>query len=420
MSPYFPFSFDSGQDRFNGLLKMLTINFLHYAKTRYTYMCNAILYNGGKAMNPFQYGQVVKKTDFCKRPKLEKELTANIREGQNVYIQGERRIGKTSLIWETVRKVTKCRMMYIDFLAVKASDDFIKRIITGIISLEKSAGSLEKIFQKLSRLRPVASIDPITGLPTLSLDSSIDLKPDSVPGVVDLIASYHTKSKPVVVVFDEFQDVLNMKDFQEILALLRSKIQFLSDICFIFAGSIRNKMDLIFNDPNSAFYKSAKSIQVGPINKDSFQKFIRNKFETGKRQIPFETLGAIFKICFNIPGDVQQLCSALWDTTSSGTRMSENYIQPALERIFSNELRGYEASLNILTKQQLKLLTGLARLGGKAPMSSDFMKQSGIIQASSIKRALNRLIHLNIIFYIDNEYRFVNPFFRAWLLYKKL
>jgi hypothetical protein len=371
-------------------------------------------------MNPFQYGQVVKKSDFCKRPKLGKELTANIRKGQNVYIQGERRIGKTSLIWETVRKIKKYRMMYIDFLAVKASDDFIKRIITGIISLEKSAGNLEKIFQKLSRLRPVASIDPITGLPTLSLDSSIDLKPDSVPGVVDLIASYHTKSKPVVVVFDEFQDVLNMKDFHEILALLRSKVQFLSDICFIFAGSIRNKMDLIFNDPNSAFYKSAKSIQVGPINKDNFQKFIRNKFETGKRQISFETLGAIFKICFNIPGDVQQMGSALWDTTSSGTRISENHIQPALERIFSNELKGYEASLTILTKQQLKLLTGLARLGGKAPMSSDFMKQSGIIQASSIKRALNRLIDLNIIFYIDNEYRFVNPFFRAWLLYKKL
>ena len=41
-------------------------------------MYNAILYNRGKAMNPFQYGQVVKKSDFCKRPKLEKELTADI------------------------------------------------------------------------------------------------------------------------------------------------------------------------------------------------------------------------------------------------------------------------------------------------------------------------------------------------------
>ena len=252
------------------------------------------------------------------------------------------------------------------------------------------------------------------------IEYSIDLKPDSVPGVVDLIASYHTKSKPIVVVFDEFQDVLNMKDFHKILALLRSKVQFLSDISFIFVGSIRNKMDLIFNDSSSAFYKSAVSIQVGPINKENFQKFIRSKFESGKRQVSLETLGEIFKICFNIPGDVQQLCGALWETTSSSTRIPEKYIQPALERIFSNELKGYEASLTILTKQQFKLLTGLARVGGKAPMSSDFMKQSGIIQASSIKRALNRLIDLNIIFYIDNEYRFINPFFRAWLLYKKL
>ncbi|MGD8296056.1 MAG: hypothetical protein PVG67_06675 [Desulfobacterales bacterium] len=126
-------------------------------------------------MNPFQYGQVVKKTDFCKRPRLEKELTANIRKGQNVYIQGERRIGKTSLIWETVRKLAKYRMTYIDFLAVKASENFIKRIITGIISMQKSAVGLEKMFQSLSRLRPVASVDPITGLPMLSLDSSIEL-----------------------------------------------------------------------------------------------------------------------------------------------------------------------------------------------------------------------------------------------------
>ena len=80
-------------------------------------------------MNPFQYGQVVKEKGFCKRPKLEKELAANIHKGQNVYIQGERRIGKTSLIWETVRKLKNYRMLYVDFLAVKASDDFIKHRI---------------------------------------------------------------------------------------------------------------------------------------------------------------------------------------------------------------------------------------------------------------------------------------------------
>jgi len=79
----------------------------------------------------------------------------------------------------------------------------------------------------------------------------------------------------------------------------------------------------------------------------------------------------------------------------------------------------YETTLNIITKQQLKMLTGLARLGGKAPMSSGFLKNSGIAQASSVQRAMHRLIDLKIIFHSENEYRFVNPFFRAWLLYKK-
>ena len=370
-------------------------------------------------MNPFRYGQIVKKEDFCQRPDLNKKLSANIGRGQNVYIQGERRIGKTSLIFETIRKLKNYRLIYVDLLEVKSSDSFLKRIITAFISLEKSTGFTEKIFKKLSHLKPIASIDPITNLPTLSLDSAIEFRPDSIPGVVDLISSYHSKTKPVVVVFDEFQDILNLKDATETLAILRSRVQFQSGIPYIFSGSIRNKMDGIFNDPDSAFFKSAIPIQVGPIDRDKFQKFIISKFKTGTRQITVETLDTIFTICFEIPGDIQQLCSALWETTSADSKISQDYIPPALEQVFSHELKGYETTLNIITKQQLKMLTGLARLGGKAPMSSGFLKNSGIAQPSSVQRALSRVIDLKIIFHSENEYRFVNPFFRAWLLYKK-
>jgi len=48
-------------------------------------------------MNPFKYGQIVQHTDFCQRPALIANLSKNIEKGQNVYVQGERRIGKTSL-----------------------------------------------------------------------------------------------------------------------------------------------------------------------------------------------------------------------------------------------------------------------------------------------------------------------------------
>ena len=90
----------------------------------------------------------------------------------------------------------------------------------------------------------------------------------------------------------------------------------------------------------------------------------------------------------------------------------------ALERIFAHESKGYQTTLKIISGQQLKFLTGLARIGGDTPTSSQFLKQAGIPQASSAQAALKRLLDLKIIFHYQKEYRFVNPFFRAWLLYK--
>jgi hypothetical protein len=189
---------------------------------------------------------------------------------------------------------------------------------------------------------------------------------------------------------------------------------------YIFAGSIRNKMDSIFTDPDSAFFKAAIPIHVGPLEKETFQKFITVKFETGKRRITHATLDTLFDICVAIPGDIQQLCIALWETTSAGDKISEKQMPAALAIVFSNELKGYETVLNVISKQQLMLLTALARMGGKAPMSLEFLKKSGITQSSSVRRALHRLIDMKIVFHLESEYRFVNPFFRAWLLQKKL
>ncbi len=371
-------------------------------------------------MNPFKFGQIVKESNFCTRPELEKKLSNEIKRGQNVYIQGERRTGKSSLIIETVRKLKKQRIIYVDLLEIKTSYDFLKRVVTSVISIGHSTGVLNRVFQKLSHLRPVASIDPLSGMPTLTLDSSVQLNPDSIPGILDLISSYQLKTKPLVVVFDEFQDILNLKDADETLAQLRSKIQFQSDIPFLFAGSVRNRMDHIFNAPDSPFFKSAIPIQVGSLDKELFQKFIVDKFKSGKRTISSKVMNPIFELCFDVAGDIQQLCGALWDLTSQGDILLEEQIPLALKQVFAHESKGYETILKILSSQQLKLLSGLARMGGYSPMSSQFLRNTGIPQASSAQAAIKRLLDLKILFYYENDYRFVNPFFRAWLLYKNL
>ncbi|MFH0799980.1 MAG: AAA family ATPase [Pseudomonadota bacterium] len=368
-------------------------------------------------MNPFKYGRVVSAGDFCPRPVLIKQLIAFIKSGQNVVLQGERRIGKTSLIHEAARLLKNRRTLYVDLLEIKTTDDLCRRMVKSLISMEQKAGLLEKIFKSLSQLRPVVSVDPLTGHPSITLDTAVSLKPDSIDGMLDLVGGIH-KHKPLVVVFDEFQDILNLPDSQEILALLRSKIQFHKTLPYIFAGSVRNQMADIFTDPESPFFKSAVTMDVGPLDTSAFSGFIAGKFALGKRTIEKKLILKILSIAENIPGDVQELCGAIWETTSHKDGISDANIGPALELIYSREAKGYEAGLVQLSGQQMKCLVALARMGGKSPQSSAFVHGAGLTLPASVKKALNRLIQLKIVYRHQGEYKFVNPFFKSWLMWK--
>ncbi len=368
-------------------------------------------------MNPFKYGIIVSGDDFCPRPELKKKLSSFISSGQNVLLEGERRVGKTSLIYETVKSLKNIRFLYVDLLEIKTIDDLCRRIIKSLISLENKSGFVEKLYKSLSHFRPSMSIDPLTGSPSLSLEPSIKFKPESIEELVELIKKESQKNK-LVVVFDEFQDILNLKEAPETLAVLRSKIQFHSDIPYVFSGSIRSQMNQIFNYPDSAFYKSAITLTVGPLKNDIFTNFIKNKFLIGKRKISNNLIIKLLDIAQHIPGDIQQLCGAVWEVTEEKEIDNKSIITAALKLIFSRELKGYEAYMKQISGQQLRCLIGLAKTDGTSLYSSDFIKISGIKQPSSIKKAIDRLEKINIVFFSEERYKFLNPFFKSWLLYK--
>ncbi|MBN1577166.1 MAG: ATP-binding protein [Chitinispirillaceae bacterium] len=369
-------------------------------------------------MNPFKYGRIVVDEDFCSRPVIEEQLTNFILSKQNVLIEGERRTGKTSLIYETVRKLKSYRYLYIDCFEIRTIEDFCRRTVNAMISMEKRAGFIESLVKSLAHLRPKMTIDPLTGEPSIGLDAVTGARPDSIEGLMDVIADEYGKRK-IVVVFDEFQDILHLKDAQAILAVFRGKIQFHTSIPYVFSGSIRGSMHEIFYDPASPFFKSAASMTVSNLERERFGEFIIAKFlHNGGRRIQKELLTAVFEIAQDTPGDVQELCAAIWDSTSSRQSITTDIIPAALDLIFSREQRVYENYLGLLTGQQLRCLVSLARLNGKAPFSAEFIQDSGIRQPGSIQKALERLIGLRIIYLVNREYKYVNPFFRAWLLGK--
>jgi hypothetical protein len=117
-----------------------------------------------------------------------------------------------------------------------------------------------------------------------------------------------------------------------------------------------------------------------------------------------------------LPGISKQLCETLWEVTPEGDAVSSDKLKAALELIFSREQKSYEAFVSLLTDFQLKCLSALAKEGGKKIYSMDFIKAVGPHSSASVNRAMTRMIDINILFKRGKEIRFVNPFFKAWLL----
>ena len=175
-------------------------------------------------------------------------------------------------------------------------------------------------------------------------------------------------------------------------------------------------MDEIFTSPNSAFFKSAIPLTVDPMPYEEFSKFLVKKFESGGRKVFGETLKQVFEIANNITGDIQQLCEALWEVTPEEDAVSTDKLKAALELIFARKQKSYETFVSLLTDFQLKCLTALAKEGGRRVYSMDFVKAVGHHSSASVNRAITRMISINILFQSGKEIRFVNPFFKAWLL----
>ena len=81
-------------------------------------------------MIPFKYGVVVSGKDFCGRNESIEEIKTFILSSQNIFIQGERRIGKTSLVFETIKRLKSHRLLVIDLLAFEWSNSKWRRVFS--------------------------------------------------------------------------------------------------------------------------------------------------------------------------------------------------------------------------------------------------------------------------------------------------
>ncbi len=365
-------------------------------------------------MEPFKFGCVVEDEHYCSRPRLEKEIKRYITGGQNLVIQGERRRGKSSLVLRCVNSMRGMGLLYVDLLGITSSSDFCRRVADGIVELDRSRSFLRKTASLLASLRPLVIIDRDTGLPSISIDAKSASDPSSVLTVMNMIAA-HARERKICVVFDEFQDILAIPDSNRVLSELRSKIQLLGNTAFIFLGSVRNQMSEIFAHPKSPFFKSALEISIGEMSDDAFVEFIVGRFNGARRSVDAEFVRKVILDFDGVPGDVQELCDALWSVTRDGEHISEANLNSAYKYIFAHEGASYETYIRLLTLHQRKVLGALAAVGGAHVNSNAFLDAADCHNASSVKKALSRLVDIGHVYFFKGEWKFASPFFCEWL-----
>ena len=365
-------------------------------------------------MNAFKYGCSVDGENFCPRPELSKSLRTYVTSGQNLVIQGERRIGKTSLVKETVSSMRGWSMVYADFMGVRSVSDVCNRLVDALARFDSGDTFFRKIFAALLHLRPVATVDAMTGLPTITVDARASADPTSVTTVMNALES-HVKNRKVCVVFDEFQDILEIGDGDQVLALMRSRIQFMSRTAFVFLGSARNQMLDIFMSPKSPFYKSAALFDVGMIPDDDFYAFTVERFASGRRKLPRALFDRILSIVERTSGDVQEFCDAIWQVSEKGDALTDEHLEQGLRQIFHREGAAYATFVKPITDIQFRVLHALSFEGGKHPFSNSFLETAGVSNVTSVKRALVALEKAGLVYLSAGEWKFVSPFFREWI-----
>lgn len=362
-------------------------------------------------MLPFRTGMRVTGREFCGRHPELTQLGEYMRAAGRVYVVGDRRIGKTSLVFEAARQAKAPRLVYADLMAIKTVADLSQRLAQAVVKAETEHAGVLSLLKGLAALRPVLSVDPTTNLPTVGFEPGSGNRPETLDGLFGLLASC---TGPVVV-FDEFQDLLALPASDAVIARLRGLVQQQERAAFVFCGSVRSRMEEIFTGGGSPFFNAAMRLHVGPIERRTFRRFLERKFAADGRRLAPGVLDGILDACRDNPGDAQRFCTALWQVTGPGQAIDADDLAPAWAMLFAMQSDQYGFVLQGLSPQQSQVLRALALAGGESNLSRGFVESTGVSLLPSVAKAMDGLIGKRIVQKIGTTYRVSDPFLAAWL-----
>ena len=368
-----------------------------------------------KPNNPFLVTGYHSPEYFCDRRQETETMIQALYNGRNVTLIAPRRMGKTGLVKHVFYKLREQEpdivTFYMDIYSTQSLGDFIRLFASTVLGRLDSVPqkALGRVGKFIKSCRPVFTFDELTGQPKVT----IDIVPSSEESTLREIFDYlRSSEKRCYIAIDEFQQIAEYPE-KGAEALLRSYIQFVPNINFIFAGSKQHIMQQMFHSAKRPFYQSTQTQVIDRIARDEYYRFAADFFTRQGRKLAEETFGYLYDAFDGHTWYIQTLLNRLYGYAGNPDIGMVDY---AIGEVVAESTYTYENLLAAYPASNIRLLKAIAKAGCVREINSgDFITEYRLRAASSVNSALKRLIDREMVYKTADGYIVYDRFMAIWL-----
>ena len=352
---------------------------------------------------------------FCDRETETSAILGALHNGRNVTLISPRRMGKTGLIRHAFYRLKEQEpdivTLYMDIYSTQSMGDFVRLFANTVLGKLDTAPqkALSRIGQFIRSCRPVFTFDELTGIPKVTIDVAPQEEESTLKEIFDYLGS---SEKRCYIAIDEFQQIAEYPE-KGIEALLRSYIQFLPNVNFIFAGSKQHLMQEMFMSSKRPFYQSTQLLTIGSINREAYASFAIRHFAKHGVQLPREIFDTIYDKFDGHTWYIQCLLNRLYGYNQN---VDKELVANATGQIVSEQSYSYADLLKAYSAGHIHLLKAIAREGCvKEVLAGDFISRHRLRAASSVSASLKKLLDNELVYQTPRGYIIYDRFMNEWL-----
>ena len=371
--------------------------------------------------NPFRFGALALDESFADREREREELVSDIRNGQDVVVFAPRRWGKSSLVWSATQVLAREGVLVaqVDLMTTPTKERLAAALARSIF--ETIASPLEWIRERALapfrglQIQPTVTVDAEDG--SLSFSFATERGEEDIDATLERLLQLPAElggagRRRTALVMDEFQEIVTVDS--NLPKLLRSAFQQQPEVAHVYLGSKRHIMEQIFSDANEPFWRSAKPIELGPIEAGPFARFIAERFRDTGRDVDEGAIGELLAVTGGHPYATQELAYFLWERVPAGGVASTDRLQDALAAVLRSEHAHFTLLWDGASAVQKLVLEALAREPGH-PFSAGYRSRHALPAATNVQKALRALERRELVAGSRGAYRIVEPFLAEWL-----